>query len=455
MNDYEQYFNWPEVHLQHFYIYFAIAAVIALYLVIKSNSKYKFELFFLSFYLLTGNLNDLLTIVIPGFSLFEIYPIRLLFFLLLFFIVRRTLLTREKYNLSINGKIPWFVIALLGYVILMMISLIVNSPEIGISMVLKRLLGAFSFLVLIISVQLMADKPSYDLIGKSIIIGAVFSSILSIVQFSIDPFFLRIGDDRVAFAGFLRANGIFRTEYFNSYFLITACAWTLITIKNNWRKIALICLFTLGVLLTFQRMSWIILALVIITYLVYIKKIAFEKLLFAGLTSLAIVISLSIFYLQDIKNSSLVKERLSNSVDSRKGYYAMVLDNIGEKPLFGYGGLQNEVYYVNLLRITGNRDRATGKKGDLHSGYFSALFLYGVPAFICFTLFVLLSVFYYSRSITDNLYFVIPFLVGIIYMIGNLTNSFLFLKYISVLYAIHIGIGMGINQIRERTASKN
>ena len=72
MNNYEQYFNWPVVHLQHFYSYFALAAVTALYLVIKSDSKHKLELFFLSFYLLTGNINDILTIKIPGFSFFEI-----------------------------------------------------------------------------------------------------------------------------------------------------------------------------------------------------------------------------------------------------------------------------------------------------------------------------------------------------------------------------------------------
>ena len=180
---------------------------------------------------------------------------------------------------------------------------------------------------------------------------------------------------------------------------------------------------------------------------------AIEKLVLIGLSSLAILLSISIFYYQDIMNSSLVKERLTNSVEGRKGYYTMVLDNIGEKPLFGYGGLKNEVYYVNLLRITGKRERATGEEGDLHSGYFSALFLYGIPAFICFTLFVVLSVFYYSRSFKYNLYFVIPFLVSIIYMIGNLTNTFLFLKYISVLYAIHIGIGLGINKISEQTAS--
>ncbi len=455
MNSYDQYFNWPEVHLEHFYIYFALAAVTALYLVIKSDSKHKVELFFLSFFLLTGNINNILTLKIPGFSFFEIQPIRFLYLLLLFFIVRKTFLSKEKQHLSLNRKTPWFLILLYAYVVLLALSVIVNISHMGVSEGLKVILDAAAFLILLTSLSLMADKPSYDLIGKSIIIGAVVSSLVSLMQLSIDPYFLRIGDERLAFGSFLRSNGIFSTEYFNSYYLIIAITWTLITIKKKWLKITLITLFTLGVLSTFQRMSWIILALVLITYSVYVKKAAIEKLLLVGLTCLALILSFSIFYYQDIMNSSLVKERLSQSVEGREGYYTMVIDNIGKKPLFGYGDLKNEVYYVNLLRITYDRDRATATTGDLHSGYFSAMFLYGIPAFVCFTLFVLSAVFYYSNSFNDNLYFVIPFLVSILYVIGNLTNTFLFLKYVSVLYAIHIGIGMGINKIKEQSSSQN
>ena len=245
----------------------------------------------------------------------------------------------------------------------------------------------------------------------------------------------------------------FSTEYYNSYYLIIAITWTLVKNMKNYQKIALVCLFSLGVLSSFQRMSWIILILVLLTYLVFIKKVAIEKLVLAGLSSLAIVLSIYIFYHNEITNSSMVKERLSDSVDGRKGYYAMVLDNIGKKPIFGYGDLKNEVYYVNMLRITSSRERATAEEGDLHSGYFSALFLYGVPGVVTFISFVLLSVFYYAKSYKDDLYFVVPFLISILFMLGNLTNTFLFLKYITYLYAIHIGIGMGINQIKKQADS--
>ena len=449
MNDFAENLIQPELQLSHFYIYFIFAAIVALFLIIKSDSKYKIELFFLSFFLITGNLNELLTIKIPGFSFFEIQPERFLFLMLLFFIFRKSLLSRKKLRLTFDRKVPWFEVALFVYVLMLTASQIVNSTEIGMENAIKTILEALAFLVIMVGLKLMANKPSYDLIGKSIIIGAVISSLVSLVQLSIDPYFLRIGDARVAFGDVLRSNGLFTAEYSNSYYLIIAIAWTLTTIKKNWLKISLIFLFTLGVLSTFHRMSWIILALVSVIYLVYIYKLAFEKILLIGLSCLALFLSLSIFYYQDFMNSTLVQERLTEPVDGRKGYYTIVLDNVDKKPFFGFGGYNNEVYYVNMLRITSSRDRATGVTGGFHSTYFSVLFLYGIPAFVCFVFFVLFSVFYYAKSGMENLYFVIPFLVSIIYLIGSLTNTFLFLSYLSVLFAIHIGIGMGIKKINK------
>ncbi len=454
MTDLSHYFafNTDQVHWHHFYIYLALGSIIAYYLVVKSDSKYKVEMFFLSFYLLTGNINDLLTLKVPGLSFFEIQPERFLFIISLFFILRKALFSRQELALNFDRKVPWFQVALYGYVIMLIISEIVNITEIGMKDAIKTILDSIAFLVIIIAFKLMADRPSYNIIGKSIIIGAVISSLVSLVQFSIDPYFLRIGDNREAFGAFLRSNGIFSTEYFNSYYLIVAIAWTFASVKKDVWKTILITLFSIGVLSSFQRMSWLVLALTLATYLILIRKVALEKMVVCVLSGLAVLLCVSIFYYQDIMNSTLVKQRLSEPVDSRKGYYTMVLDNIGKKPLFGYGGLKNEVYYENLLRITKDRDRAAAVTGDLHSGYFSALFLYGVPAFVFFTLFVVLSVLYYARFLNYDLYFVVPFLVSILYMIGNLTNTFLFLKYISILFAIHIGIGMGIKRIKQPSA---
>ncbi|MBT9186741.1 O-antigen ligase family protein [Zobellia russellii] len=447
MSNYEQHFNWTGVQIHHYYIYFVIAGLIASYLTYKSDSKYKLEGFLLSFYFLTGNINDLLTIKIPGFSFFEIQPIRLIYLLLLFFIVRTTLLSKEKIPPSDNFRIPYFIIPLVLYILLQIISISVNLDDVGLPEALKTILESVAFVIILVGLRLMADQATYDLVGKSIIVGGVITSLVAFIQLGYDPYFLRIGDERLAFGNVLRSNGLFTAEYYNSYFLIIAITWTLTTVKKNFLKVFLVVLFSLGVITSFMRMSWIILIVVLATYLIFINKVALEKLLFAALSGLMIILSLSIFYYQDIMNSSLVKERLSDSVGGRKGYYTMVLDNIDQKPWLGFGGLTNDVYYVNLLRITQDRDRATATTGSLHSGYFSSMFEYGIPASVCFTLFIILSAVYYSTSFKKNLYFVIPFLVSIIFMVGNLTNTFMFLSYLSVLYAVHIGMGMGIRKI--------
>ena len=452
MKEFPEHFEFMVTsgQLLSIHIYLAIAGAIAFFLTLKSSTKYKIELFFLSFYLLSGNLSIILTIKIPGFSFFELQPLRLLYLMLLFFILRKTLFSRRKLGNVDTGKMAWFEVALFGYVLFLTLSIFFTVfPE-----EFRNIIDAIAFLIIMIALRLMADQPSYNLIGTSIMIAAVISSSVSLIQFTVDPYFLRIGDNRAAFGNFIRANGIFSTEYFNSYFLIVAVTWTFVSVKNVLWRTLLISLFTLGVISSFQRMSWIILALVFLIYLVYIHKIAIERLVFVGLSGLALILSISIFYYQDIMNSTMVTERLSDSVGGREGYYSMVLDNFGKKPLLGYGNLKNEIYYENLLRITQDRDRATATTGDLHSGYFSVLFLYGVPAFVCFVAFVVLSVLFYAKSLNRDPYFIIPFLVSIIYLVGNLTNTFLFLKYISVLYAIHIGIGMGVKKIKEQIYSE-
>jgi hypothetical protein len=226
-------------------------------------------------------------------------------------------------------------------------------------------------------------------------------------------------------------------------------------VENKTLRFSLMGLFSIGVITSFQRMSWVILLLIIFIYLVFIEKAAFEKLTLAALSGLAVVLLISIFYYRDIMNSTFVQERLSDSVGGRMGYYSLVFSTIGEKPLFGFGDLNNEDYYRTMLQITKSRDRAAGVVGDLHSGYFSSLYLYGVPAFVTFTLFAVLAVVYFARLYSKKLFYSIPFLVGLLFMIGNLTNTLLFLKYFAMLYSIHLGVGLGMRELDEKAYSVN
>ena len=449
MIDYSDYFYFDlaEINIIHFYIYFVFATAVGGFLTFKSDSKHKIELFFLSFYLLTGNLNDLLILKIPGLSLFEIQPLRLIYLLLGFLFLRKTFFSKNGPSISFKKTIPWYEITLIGFLIFQTLSIVVNIFPTG----LKVLIDGFAFLIIIKGLGIMEDKASYQLIGKSIIICAIITSIVAIVQLAFDPYFMRIGSARAAFGNVLRSNGIFSQEYHHSYFLIIAIAWVLSTVKKDTIKILLVVLFSFGVITSFMRMSWLILALVLVTYFVYVRKTAIEKLIVLGLSMLALGLSVSIFYYEDIMNSKLVKERLSDDIDGRKGYYTMVFNNYQKKPILGYGDRNNEVYYNGMLSITRNRDRAEGTVGGIHNGYLAVLFYYGIPALLCYSLFAILSVLYHSQYIRTEGYFVIPFLSGIIYMVGNLTNSLTLLSDPGTIYAIHIGIGLGYKKLAEQT----
>ena len=208
MSKYDQFFKFSEYHIEHFFAYLVFAAVLAFYLVVKSDSKYKIELFFISFYLLTGNYNNLLLIEIPGFNFFKIPPIRFIYLMLLFFIIRKKWYSNRKIKITLNKSMPWFEVALFAYVILLSISVFINIFPQGI----KVILDAVAFIIIAKALGLMADKASYDLIGRTIIIAAVISSIVSLLQLTIDPYLLRLGDNRSAFGGVLRSNGIFGAD---------------------------------------------------------------------------------------------------------------------------------------------------------------------------------------------------------------------------------------------------
>lgn len=438
----------PEVtDVNYFYIYYILAAFIALYLILKGNTQHKAELFILAFYLLTGNSNDLLTFKIPGISFFEIQPLRLLFLVFSFFLLRKFLFDRKKVFVHHSATVPWFLIFLFLYVAIVIISQASYAGELGFSKVVIAAIEFVNFIIILYAVWIMTNKETVSIVNKAMIIGAIFTTLISFMQIGYDPLFMRVGDHREAFGDLLRANGLFSAENYNSYFLITTIGWVLIRTHNKFTKYALVALFTAGVLCTFHRMSYLILSIIFLIYFIKIEKLGIDRLAAAGLGGAIIILSVFIFYYSEIMNSAVVQERLSQDIGGRAGYYSMVFNHIGEKPVFGYGGKDNEVYYISMMKVTREMNRATGTTGGIHSGYLSSMFYYGIPAFICYTLFVILSLAYFGRLSTYHLFFAIPFIISLLYAIGNLTNTFLFSRYLAILYAIHIGLGMGARHL--------
>jgi len=445
----------PTMDSIYFYAYIGFTFILALRLVLKSNSPYKLELTFLAFFLMSGSISGILTFKIPGISFFEIQPDRFLFLLFSFFIFRNLVFPKKNIRLPQGWTMPWFKILFYLYAILVIASQVFHVRDLGLPEVITSTVYALNVLIIMYCVRTMMNEETMRIIGTSIIIGAILASCVGIIQFLIDPMFLRVGDQRIAFGTTLRSNGIFINEYLNAYFVITALSWVMVTYKNGLIKNCLFALFSLGILFAFQRMSWLILSIVFFIYFIFIQKISLGKLATAGLAGLSVIILLFLFFRADIMNSRLVKQRLSEPVNSRAGYYEAAISNVGKKPFFGFGGKNNETYYYSMLMITHDRDRATGITGDFHSGYFSTMFFYGLPAFLAFIGFVLSAMIFFGRLIRDHLLFSIPFLVALLYGIGNLTNTFLLPEYLCLLFAIHMGIGQKLRELFKQSEGEH
>ena len=433
----------------YMYIYWAVAIGVAIYWIFNSPVKYKFELLVLCFFLMTNDINKFLTFKIPGLGFFEIQPERALLVVFSFLLIRKLSFFKDRKINNIT-TMPWFILMLILFVLFKTSSQIYHVEQIGgPGKVFIKFLDSLNIIVLIYAVQILVTKESIGIISKSIIFAGVFTAIISIIQVAYDPLFMRIGDIRTAFGSVMRANGIFGSENYNSCFMILSIAWVLFSIPKGLIRLLLLGLLSFGVFLTFHRMSYLILIFVFAIYFLMIEKIKPERLILLGLGGICALLVIILLFDRDIMNSSIVKDRLAEDQGGRFGYYVMVYDYIGNKPILGYGGKRNPVYYENMMKITREANRATGATGGIHNSYLSIMFYFGIPAFIFYTFFVIFSLFYFAKLSTYHLFFSIPLILGLFYAIGGMTNSYLFHRFPSILYAIHIGLGLGARYLPE------
>lgn len=433
----------------YMYVYFAVALGMALYWIYNSKVQYKFELLILCFFLMTNDINEFLTFKIPGIGFFEIQPERALFLTFSFLLFRKWQFFKDRKAANITSM-PWFIVMVILFVIFKTISQIWHAEQVGgPAKVLTNFLESINIIVLLYAVQILVTKESIGIIGKCVIFAGVFTALLSIIQVVHDPFFMRIGDLRRAFGSVMRANGIFSSENYNSCFMILSIAWVLYLIPKGINRLLLLGLLSFGVFLTFHRMSYLILFFVLAIFFLMIERIPIDKMIALGMGGICAILIITILYNREIMNSSVVQDRLAEDQGGRLGYYVMVYNYIGENPILGFGGKKNQVYYESMLKITRESNRATGTTGGIHNSYLSIMFYFGIPAFIFYTAFVIFSILYFGRLSMYHMFYSIPLVVGLFYAIGGMTNSYLFHRFPSILYAVHLGLGLGAMYLKE------
>ncbi|MEM8891091.1 MAG: O-antigen ligase family protein, partial [Bacteroidota bacterium] len=381
-------------------------SLMTIYFVWKSKGTLlqKLIAFLTCHFLLTGEYDYAYTIPAPGF---ELQPSRLLFFAFSAILFIDHFFKKKLISEKDDGpkSYAWFEIWLFLLVFYNAISQFFHLDELQLKDVIVNSMYQFYVLIIYITIKKYASKELMRLIGISMITGAVIATFIAIYQFIVDPLALRIGDFRIAFGTMLRANGSFTNEYFFAYYVIIALCWSMIYVKNMLLRNMLMGLFIIGVFISFQRMSWVVLSLIMALYIFRIAKIRYEVLAFLGTGGMILLIVIGLVFSRQIMNSSLVTHRLSEKPSGRLGYWGMVMNNIGKSPFVGFGSTQSKTYFKEMLKVTQSRVRATAAEGDLHSGYLSTMFYYGVPAFMFFVLFNFSSIIYFGKLLPKHQFF--------------------------------------------------
>ena len=439
-------------HLYILYIFFAFT--IAGHLTLRSNSNFKFVTFILSLWILAGSvLNSPYFIADFPFLPFDLQPSRLILIIFSIYYLATSAL-ESRTNKIERKKIarPKFEIFLYIYIlsstligvfhtfqILSLKDLIVDSTHI------------FTFLIIFIMLKRYADEGMIRTFCKSLIIVCIISSLISVYQFLINPTFFRLGSEREAFGGLLRANGIFHAEYIQSYFLISGILTTLFTVRSKLLKYTYIGFFLFGIIFTFHRMSWLMTIFLFVMYLIVIKKIKFLPVILSGggLIILILMISPKIIPVVDvIRSSHLVEKRLlTDTITFRFKIYKMVMDNISKRWVIGCGTRKSDIYYQGMMKVTADKEWAKAEVGGIHNGYLHIMFLKGVPAVIIFLMFLIFGIFYFGQLISvKHIFYFIPLFEVSKFMLANMTNVFLLSGDLGLLLAIFIGVGVAVNK---------
>jgi len=203
-----------------------------------------------------------------------------------------------------------------------------------------------------------------------------------------------------------------------------------------------------GILFTFHRMSWFVLFFLINLIIIKMPKKGLYKIAPIGASTISFVILLLFLIfpnITDVKNSSFVQERLvSDTLKGRMAVYKFILADISKNWIIGYGSNKSDLYYLNMLSISG-KDVALGEEGGIHNGFLEILFMRGLIALIAYVMFF---VFTFRNFLllggTKHFIFYIPLLETVKFSIANLTNSFPIGSVLGLLLALFLGIFMSV-----------
>lgn len=415
-------------------IYAVFALIYITYAVCKAKNKLIVGLFAFWLFAYPIVTNPKYEIRMPVID-FALVPNRLVLpplLLTVFFALIRNIRKQDPFSSRIVINIrslryeKWIVV----YMLAVLISEIINYDRIGFRTVIQVISDTLVFVLFYFSIRWFITYKDFNLLLRSIVVFAIISAIVGLIQFLFDPGFLRIGANRWAFDQYTRSNGLFSAEYDQGFFQITSLLICFFIYRNRLLHFMIILVSGTAVLVTMHRLSWAAwgIAFIIIGYNeLKTRKINFASF-YIGSLILIVVFAIGMVRISEITFFHALRARIyANTLTVRTDYYGFAFDVMRNHPL-GIG-IYWTAYYSQLAynkSLPFNyEDYDHPVAYVVHNGFLSAGVLHGVIGLITFMLFTSGNIlFYLGKFRKDGNRFLLPFGMSIIFLMYNLTQDF-------------------------------
>jgi hypothetical protein len=433
------------------FIYLALAIIFGIVLIRQANDKLFLGvlLIWLLGYPILNNPNYM--IHLPGLG-FDLQPNRILLLSLIIVLIREYLKKRSSSIRNTNiskrkASLPyekW----IFSYIIIVAITEFINVENIGLRNVIASVSNFSIFLIIYYLSKWLISPKDFYLLTRAIFFIAIISSIVSVIQFNINPDFFRIGSERGAFGEFTRANGLFNQEYNHGFFQIVTLAIGLSVLRGKVSRILIILITGIAVFFTMHRATWIIwiTSLVIFTFQ-YTKNHLRSAILISIILLLSIIsgyISLDYLFSHNQFFIALNQRIYEQTIDIRMEYNRFALNLVSKKP-FGVGDYQSSDYTKEAL-LAGmplQRSSDTGQMQPLivHNGILASGVKYGYLGMLAFLLMALSPIIYYFKiTFINKTPFLLPLVISLIFLFYNITQDFSNLGYqIQIFFGMLLG----------------
>lgn len=435
-----------------FNLYLLFAGVVSLYLTRKVRCRlFGFALVF--WMLAQPVLTYRFPITIPGIHIdLQANRIMLLFLSVYMFFVPR--LQIEESAVPLQKKLPRFEFFFYTYLILVIISLVVNITNIRAVEAITVPLEIITFILMYKSTRNYMDTALFNSILNALIILCVTGALIAFFQYAVNPDIMRTTQARVAYGDIWRASGIFSQEY--DFGTIQALGITAILLRYRGKMISYILLSfcAASVLLTFHRMDIIIMMICFILYFWYLTSATKKTIVLSSLVLFSVIILVILPYVSSsLSNTTFSKTaegRLQqNTITGRFSQYEVAIRTIFtnyRRPV-GFGSYTNPSYDRFMIATGHGHITEDGSIHGyrIHNGFLEVGVLYGLPAMCMFTLIMIKMLIYFKRmKFNAAPLTLLPMFAIIIWMFSNFSNGLSSYNiYFSLMCAVISGMFVG------------